>query len=93
MKQRKLDTIKFLNTLNQKTDLLPRMPILEIAGQCRVLLENHRGIIAYSPDQVTVRVQFGTYIIGGCGLKIAKMGKDQLIIQGRIDQVQLARGC
>ena len=39
MKQRKLDTKEFLNTLNKKTDLLPGMPILEIAGQCRVLLE------------------------------------------------------
>ena len=93
MKQRKLDTKEFLNTLNQKTDLLPGMPILEIAGQCRVLLENHRGIIAYSPCQVTVRVQFGTYNIYGCNLRIAKMGKDQLVIQGKIDNVQLSRIC
>jgi len=93
MKQRKLDTKGFLNTLSQKTDMVPGLPILEIAGQCRVLIENHRGIIAYSPSQIMVRVQFGTYGIHGSGLKIAKMGKDQLVIQGRVDMVQLTRRC
>ena len=93
MKQRKLDAKDFWNTLNQKTDLLPGLPILEIAGPNRILIENHRGVIAYSPCQVTVRVQFGTYNIYGCNLRIAKMGKDQLVIQGNIDNVQLSRRC
>ena len=72
---------------------VPGMPLIEIYGQERVLIENHRGIIAYSPCQVTVRVQFGTYNIYGCNLRIAKMGKDQLVIQGKIDNVQLSRRC
>ena len=93
MKQRKTDASRFLDSISKKTDLIPGVPLLEIAGQCRVLLENHRGIIAYSPSQVTVRVQFGSYCIHGCALKIARMGKDQLVIQGRIEMVQLIRGC
>ena len=93
MKQRKPDTNGFLDKLNQKTDMVPGCPILEIAGQCRVLIENHQGIIAYSTSQIMVRVQFGTYTIHGTGLKVAKMSKDQLVIQGRVDVVQLSRRC
>ena len=93
MKQRKTDASRIINTLSQKTDLVPGVPLLEIAGGCRILIENHRGIIGYSPSQITVRVQLGTYSILGCDLKIAKMGKDQLVIQGRIDTVQLIRRC
>lgn len=95
MKQRqgKKDTSRLMNLLNDKTELIPGEPLLEIAGQCRVLIENHRGIIAYSPNHITVRVKFGTYHIQGCNLKIVKMGKDQLVILGRLETVQLVRGC
>lgn len=93
MKQRKRNVNEIVNAITQKTELVPGVPLLEIAGQCRVLIENHRGIIAYSPCQIAVRVQFGSYRITGCDLKIAKMGKEQLVIQGRIDSVQLLRRC
>lgn len=93
MKQRKMGARNILNTVNQKTDMIPGVPLLEIAGECRVLIENHRGIMEYSPQQIIVRVKFGTYCIRGSGLQIAKMGKDQLVILGRIEAVQLDRRC
>lgn len=91
--QGKTDTSRLIRLLSDKTELIPGQPLLEIAGQCRVLIENHLGIIAYSPCCIIVRVKFGTYHIQGCDLKIAKMGKDQLVIFGRIEIIQLVRGC
>ena len=70
---------------------MPAQPIVEIAGDQRVLVENHRGIIAYSTEKILVNVAFGTVCICGCGLRLIRMTREQLVIRGRIDAVSLQR--
>ena len=72
---------------------LPGLPLVEIAGQQRVLIENHRGVVEYGPQTIRVKVKFGQICISGTGLELARMTKGQLIISGRIDSVHLIRGC
>ena len=74
-----------------ETEPMPAQPIVEIAGDQRVLVENHRGIIAYSTEKVLVNVAFGTVCICGCGLRLIRMTREQLVIRGRIDAVSLKR--
>lgn len=67
------------------------VPIVEIAGERRVLVENHHGVSAYGRECVLVKVGFGRVRICGCNLEIQRMTKEQLIIQGKIDSVTLLR--
>jgi len=67
------------------------VPIVEIAGERRVLIENHLGVKAYSRESVLVKVGFGCVRVCGCDLEILRMTKEQLIIQGRIESVTLLR--
>ena len=67
------------------------VPIVEIAGDRRVLIENHCGVIAYGSDSISVKVKWGTICICGSGMEIAKMTREQLIISGAIDSVKLQR--
>ena len=60
---------------------LPGQPIVEIAGDRRVLIENHFG----------VKVKYGLVCVCGCDLELIRMTKEQLIISGRIDAVTLIR--
>lgn len=69
----------------------PGQPIVEIAGENRVLIENHLGVIAYSRETVRVKVRFGCICVSGCGLELLRMSREQLIIRGRIDGVTLQR--
>ena len=55
-----------------ETEPMPAQPIVEIAGDQRVLVENHRGIIAYSTEKILVNVAFGAVCICGCGSKRTK---------------------
>ena len=64
---------------------LPGQPIVEIAGDRRVLIENHFGVKEYS------RVKYGLVCVCGCDLELIRMTKEQLIISGRIDAVTLIR--
>ena len=56
---------------------LPGQPIVEIAGDRRVLIENHFGVKEYSREKID--------------LELIRMTKEQLIISGRIDAVTLIR--
>ncbi len=66
-------------------------PIVEIAGHKRVLIENHRGIICYGSETITVNVKYGSVSVCGCGLEILHMTKEHLVISGTIHTVTLHR--
>lgn len=70
---------------------MPGLPLVEISGQCRVLIENHRGVSGYGREQICVRVQYGEIAVRGCGLELAKMSREQLVITGQIDCITLNR--
>lgn len=72
---------------------LPGLPLVEISGQDRVLIENHLGVTQYGRESISVRVKFGQIRVSGCDLELARMTKEQLVITGRIDGVSLYRGC
>lgn len=73
-------------------ETVTRLPLVEIAGDKRVLIENHQGVVEYGPEQISVRVKFGSICVCGKRLELARMLKGQLIISGRIDGVRLLRG-
>lgn len=70
---------------------LPGQPIVEIAGDRRVLIENHFGVKEYGTQRITVKVKYGCVCICGCGLELMRMTKEQLVICGRIDCVTVQR--
>ncbi len=70
---------------------VPGQPIVEIAGQKRVLIECHRGVLAYSRECIQVAVAYGSVRICGCGLEMIHMSKEKLIIYGSIDSLHLLR--
>lgn len=87
----------WVQRLSDESDLygeaIPGLPIIEIAGDKRVLIERHNGVIEYGTEQISIRVNYGTIRIKGCGLKLKQMTKQLLIVSGRIDCVQLQRRC
>lgn len=81
--------------LTEEADLaalpLPGQPIVEIAGDRRVLIENHFGVKEYGRERITVKVKYGCICVHGCRLELMRMTKEQLVISGRIDCVTLQR--
>ena len=70
---------------------LPGQSLVEISGDCRVLIENHSVGIEYSRELICGGVEFVHVTICGCGLELCRMTREQLIIRGRIDAVSLTR--
>ncbi len=91
MKHKKLLLERLADGADLSTEPLPLQPLVEIAGEGRVLIENHHGVTAYSDVCISARVRYGVVHIYGCGLELCHMSKQQLVITGKIDKVELCR--
>ena len=72
-------------------EMLPGCPILELAGDRRVLIERHKGVLEYATEQIRIQVSYGVICIKGCKLELVKMTPQQLVIGGRVDSVCIQR--
>ena len=93
MERKKLLMEHIINATDLQGATIPGLPLIELAGDRRVLMENHNGVTEYGKERICVKVKFGQVCICGKELCLAKMTKSQLIICGRIDSVELYRGC
>ncbi|MEW6447716.1 MAG: sporulation protein YqfC [Bacillota bacterium] len=63
------------------------LPKIIITGNVQVLIENHRGIVAYSPDLVRILTQAGEVAVSGGNLVLRSIVQDEIIIEGDIHGV------
>lgn len=91
MEQRKHWVQKIADDADLAGESLPGVPVVELAGECRVLIERHGGVTQYSGEQICVKVSYGQVCICGCALELKRMTKDQIVVSGRIDAVRLLR--
>ena len=74
---------------NLQTEPLPGLPLIEIAGDCRVLIERHMGVIGYDCDTIRVKVKYGQICVHGSNLELTQMSKFTLVIHGKIHSVSV----
>ena len=75
-----------------KSKSIIKIPLVEIAGQQRVLIENHLGVVAYSMEEIEIKMCYGKLAVAGRCLKFMQINKEQLVITGHIDSVHLFGG-
>lgn len=84
-------TEKLRQQIAQIPEPVPGLPLVEIAGQSRVLIENHRGVCCYGREEIRVRVNYGQIAVTGCRLELARMNRETVVVTGHIDSVTLHR--
>ena len=92
MKQPKGLFEKLMGAADLHGEPIPGMPLLELNGERRVLIENHHGVTQYSNQEICVKVSYGLICICGTGLELACMSKERLVITGHVDTVRLLKG-
>ena len=70
----------------------PGLPLIEIVGHQRVIIENHQGVTAYGQDEICIKVCFGHLCVCGTDLELACMSKHQLVIIGQIHNISIFKG-
>lgn len=78
------------NTLSVPPETIGSVPLIRMHGSFAIIIENHRGIIAYDPKAVCVKTKTGMIRISGDRLCIFAMTKKTLELRGCIHKVELA---
>lgn len=69
-------------------NVLTMLPIVELVGQGRLLVENHQGVLSYAPKEIKIKVSYGCVIVTGNDLQLTEMSRVKLAICGKIDGLQ-----
>lgn len=74
---------------------LPGDVVLDVArivlvGDMQLAVENHRGLMEYSPERVVIGVPRGQIAIRGEDLRIGSITPEEIILMGRIASLQFA---
>ena len=72
-------------------ELLPGQSLIELLSDKRVLIEHHKGVIAFGNEEICVRLGCGILQICGQGLELEKMSNELLVITGRIQSLKIIR--
>lgn len=72
---------------------LPGVSILELAGDSRILIERHGGVLEYGRERISIRMNYGSLCIGGSGLELKHMTRQLLVVTGCIDHIKIQRRC
>lgn len=80
-------------TVSQRLDLpaeaLSDVPLTEVHGRTMARVENHCGIVEYTPELVRIAVRRGGVSIRGSALTIARMTRRCVEVRGMIFAVEL----
>ena len=85
-----MEKLRILSKL-ERLDVQPKIPLVELAGHTRLLIENHTGVLSYSQEEITIRVCYGCLQITGQNMMLAEMTRDQLVISGMINGILVQR--
>lgn len=73
-----------VDALDLPNDLVFDLPRLTWIGGKQLYIENHRGIVHFSPEALHLRTKGGTLEIEGNGLLIKEIMPEEVVIEGRI---------
>ena len=83
---------RLMDTVDLPEESLPRQTVVELLGDGRVLIEQHKWVVEYSPERIGVRVGFGVVSVTGEKLRLGLMTCEKLVILGKISSIELTRG-
>lgn len=70
--------------LDLPAEVMAGAPRVTVTGKQRVLVENHRGVLAYTEQEVSVGGKTARVRIRGDGLLLRAMDRNSLLVTGTI---------
>ena len=79
---------KITRYLELPPEIIFNLPKIVLVGNLQIMIENHRGLIEYSPGKIRISVNLGELEIKGKELVIASITKDEICLEGDISGLQ-----
>lgn len=82
---------RLLEALELPGDLVLDVPRLTVVGALQLTVENHRGLVEYQPDRVSIAVAPGRIRVEGEDLEIGIVAAQEVTVLGRLRQITFLR--
>ena len=90
MKEQKIIN-RFTSIADLQDEPLPGLPLVEIIGDCRVLIERHMGVTEYGKEKIVVKAKCTQICVCGTEMELIKMTNSLLVIKGTIFSVNIIK--
>lgn len=90
MKKRKLNQVK--STVSEMFELPKEitlnLPKISMIGNIQMLVENHKGIIEYTPQSIRLNSTIGVIRVQGANMNLKNIAVDDIMVTGEIKTVE-----
>ncbi|NEU32362.1 sporulation protein YqfC [bacterium LRH843] len=88
MKKMRQQMVNWLTKQMQlPADVMLDLPRITMIGQLHIYIENHRGVLRFSNQELRLLLKNGQLLIKGDYFVIKTILPEELLLEGRIDQV------
>lgn len=89
MERRKKGSLQTLaGLLEIPQDIVLDLPRITMLGNQQLLVENHKGIIEYTPSLVRIKLNQGELKVNGADFTISHLQTEQILIEGAVRNVE-----
>ena len=78
------------DALGVPVDIALNMPRMSFEGNARLVLDNHRGLVEYTPSHLQINTPAGQIDITGRRLRIRGISREQIVADGWFDRVEFS---
>lgn len=79
----------FADMLEIPEELALDLPRITLVGNINLNVENHRGIISYSTEEVRLRINDGYLIARGSGFALRSVSRTDIFLDGEISSLSI----
>lgn len=69
-------------------DIILDLPRITMLGNQQLLIENHKGIIEYTPSLVRIKLTQGELIVAGKNLMLGNLQLEQILVEGTVGEIK-----
>lgn len=83
----KIDSNKINRILDIPREVFSKVPKITITGFDEILIENFKGILEYEDFFARISTHIGNININGFNLKLSQMTDDDILVSGKIENL------
>lgn len=87
MQGRKRGLQKLAGILEIPQDIVLDLPRITMLGNKQLLIENHKGIIEYTPSLIRIKLSQGELIVNGSNLALGNLQVEQILVEGIVRDI------
>jgi sporulation protein YqfC len=76
-----------IQNMDLPADVVMDLPRITMIGQIHIYIENHRGVKAFSNEQLALRLKQGVLMINGNDFVIKTILPEEILLEGTITSV------